>query len=175
MRKALQAISLLWLAPILGVSCGDPMRSAGVEVAPPSVATTVAPTVAPTGTAMVETGRDDQFLPLALVTLFEPSRWCATVKIGGVIAQSMCIDTDLLPVLAWGDTTRDLVLFIVDRGETIEFAEGNARKLDSTAHWVVAQLRSEMEYDDVRFTVSSLERGVRWCVLTNQLFLHCTR
>jgi hypothetical protein len=171
MRKALQAISLLWLAPILGVSCGDPMRSAGVEVAPPSVATPVAPT----GTAMVEIGRNDPFLPLALVTLFEPSRWCATVKIGGVIAQSMCIDTDLLPVLAWMDTTRDLVLFIVDRGETIEFTEGNARKLDSTAHWVVAQLRSEMEFDDVRFTVSSLERGVRYCVLTNQLFLHCTR
>jgi len=157
-KRTLKALSVLWLATIVGVSCGDPSRSSGIEVRSPTVDSI---------------GAVDQFLPLEKVTLIERGRWCATLKVGGVIAYITCTHSDSLPSFAWGDSTRDLLLLIVDSGESISFADGNARTLASSQHWVAAQLRSDMTYDDVQFEITS-DEGVRMCALTNQLFMHCT-
>ena len=38
-------------------------------------------------------------------SLFEWSRWCATLRVGGVIAYDRCPQIDFVPVFAWGDST----------------------------------------------------------------------
>jgi hypothetical protein len=157
-KRTLRALSILCLAPIVGVSCGDPSRSSGIEVSPP------------TSAALRE---DGQFRRLAPVRLFERSRWCATLTVGGVIAYNRCPQSDFLPVFAWGDSRLDLLLLIVDTGDFIDFNDGNARAVATSQHWVAAQLRSGW-WGDVRFTLTS-SGNVSTCTLTYQLFIHCTK
>lgn len=157
-KRTLKALFILCLAPIVGVSCGDPSRSSGIEVSPPTSAAL---------------GEDGQFRRLAPVRLFERSRWCATLTVGGVIAYNMCTQSDFLPVFAWGDSTRDLLLLIVDTGDSIVFADGNARTVASSQHWVAAQLRSDW-WGDVRFTLRR-NGDVYACTLSYQLFMNCTK
>jgi hypothetical protein len=157
-KRTLKALCILWLAPIVGASCGDPSRSSGIEVSPP---TTAAVTVA------------GQFMPLETVSLIEWSRWCATLRVGGVIAYDGCPQSDYVPVFAWGNWPSRVLLLIVDSDQTVSFIDGKARMLASSEHWVAAQLRSEQtSWGDVRFTVTS-QQPTRTCVLTSQLFIDC--
>jgi hypothetical protein len=158
-KRTLRALSILCLALIVGVSCGDPSRSSGIEVSPPTSAAL---------------GENNQFRRLAPVRVFERSRWCATLTVGGVIAYNMCPHSDFLPVFAWGDSRLDLLLLIVDTGDFIDFDDGNARAVATSQHWVAAQLRSGMFWGDVRFTLRS-NGNVYACAVSQQLFMNCTK
>jgi hypothetical protein len=159
-RRRTRCVLAVLLAPTLAIGCGDPALSPGMHDQQPTV--TVSGSI------------DENFPPVANISLVEHGKWCATLKVGGVIAYDMCTHSDSLPTFAYDDMARRLMMLIIDGGETIAFADGgNARLLASTEHWVVAQLSSEMSSTEVRFTLMSQD-GVRTCRLTSQLFMRCT-
>lgn len=147
MRRVLKALTVLCLAPLAGVSCGNPALPAGADAQP---------------TASTRVHRAYEYKTIKPVTLIDRGPWCATLKDGGVIAFIDCFHGDRLPMLVYSSDPRRLVLFAVESGDTIAFTDGNVRVLATTEHWVAGQASEGLAFYGLRFTVTS-DRGVRQC------------
>ncbi|MDP9464528.1 MAG: hypothetical protein M3P52_07890 [Actinomycetota bacterium] len=153
----MRALSVLCLAHLAGVGCGD--RSLSPGGAAESAAST-------------STERAYNFSTIGKVTLVDRGPRCATLSVDGVISFNNCFDVDRLPVAVYFDNANGLMLLAVDSGDLVSFADRGVREFSSSEHYVAAQLSSGMSLDDLRFTVVSPER-VRTCFIKFNAFMHC--
>ena len=156
-KRLTLALCLLCPAPLIGVSCGDPSLSAGVE-RPSTPATTGEPVY--------------YFAPMKMVLLSDRGPRCATVWVGGVIELQACGDFQHLPQLFLSDPANGLIVLMVTGGDVISFPDGSVRILKTSMHYVIAQMSANMVERELRFTVTSAG-GVRRCAVDRAFISHC--
>jgi hypothetical protein len=162
MRRAVKVLSVwsvLCLAPLAGVSCGDPSLSPGAEGPLQSTSSNTPSQV-------------DEFDAMKPVVILDRGQWCATVRIGGVVAFLDCFHSDRLPLHVYTDFVRRFILIAVSSGDTVAFLGGNVRVVATSEHWVAGQMSTTTSLGEIRFTVTS-DEGIRLCALTNQLVTSC--
>lgn len=157
LRQKLRAAWALCLAPLVGVGCGDPSLSAGVE-RPATAITTSAHTY--------------DFAPIKAIKLADRGPRCATLWVGGVIWYISCFDVDHLPQEVFADTASGVIILAVDSGDIVSFPDPSVRVLSTSEHYVAAQLSTELPQDELKFTITSAQ-GARRCAMDRILFLHC--
>lgn len=157
MKQTLRALCVLGLAPMVGVSCGDPSLSAGIEG--PSTAST-------------PSEHDYYFAPIKTVVLSDRGPRCATVWVGGVIELQACADVQHRPQLMYAEAARGLFVLMIDRGDVISFPDHSVRILETSQNYVVAQLSAEMSTAWLKLIVTSAT-GVRRCVIDRITRTHC--
>lgn len=148
MKRMLKVLAVLSLAPLAGVSCGDPSTPVDSIV------------------------RVYHFQTLGKVELVDRGQWCATLSVGGVIAYIECFHADHFPVLVYSDSPRGLLLLAVRSRRTVSFPDGNVRVLASSEFWVAAQMSTDMSIGHLRFTVTS-DKGTRYCNVDQHLAMFC--
>jgi hypothetical protein len=158
-KRTLRALSVLWLAPLGGVSCGN---SSQAEVVPSTGGTG--------GTVVVEVAYS--FQALKPVTLLDRGQFCATMAVGGLIAYRNCYQEFAFPELVYTDPNSHLFMLAILDGDKVAFPDGNVRVLATSEHWVTGQMDTEMSFGQLRFKLTS-DHGTRHCAVSGQLAMFC--